>query len=553
MKNIKNLLFVVAMLLMVGCSKDINVKLSESTRNFEAAGGSAEITLESNGAWQVGNCPDWLNISPMSGEGNATLALTCIANMSSQERSAEIKVSTKTNEAILAVKQAFVEEDFIKFVPDSVSCDLFGGEFPISVEANCDWSVGILPGWIRCEPMSGSHSANLVLSVNSFLSSTEECRECNVIFMAGDNRFPLHVMQTNDVDYHVTVTPNALDFDFQGGTQSVVLQSAMPWSAECSADWVSLVPVSGEGDGEMTVTALPNSNSAPRNARIVITSSVGGVTNLMVRQEAFVNPHYLTVNPTTLTFPHTESNLQLSISSDSLWYISSHISWLSFSSYTGIGESTITLTASEHSLFGIRRGEFQVISGSMNQTVTVIQESAYPELILSFSPKHLQFSSEHGNSSVSISANVSWNLHYNSEWIIPNIKEGLGDTEIQIEVKPNLEQEPRLGAVYLCYREMVYDTLLVKQEAHVYQLEADINELQVDSQGGDFEITISANQFWTLASESDWLHFEPDHGRNDGVVTLTVDANDTSSPRSAIIYLKGLSMGFKTIEVMQSN
>ena len=84
MKNIKNLLFVVAMFLMVGCSKDINVKLSESTRNFEAAGGSAEITLESNGAWQVGNCPDWLNISPMSGDGNATLALTCIANMSSQ-------------------------------------------------------------------------------------------------------------------------------------------------------------------------------------------------------------------------------------------------------------------------------------------------------------------------------------------------------------------------------------------------------------------------------------------------------------------------------------
>ena len=542
-----------AMLLLASCSKDVNVKLSNDNLQFEAAGGSAEVNVESNGAWQVSDVPEWLTISPLSGEGNSSLSVSCLANTGSQARSAQIKVTTKDNVATFAVKQAFVEADFISFTPDSLNCDFQGGEFSIKVEANCDWSIATLPNWIQCEPMSGSHSANIVITIGHYILSSEGNREFNIDFVVGEQHFYLPVSQANDEEYHVVVNPNVLDFSAEGGSQTVALQSITSWTADCDVDWVSFNPASGEGDGELTVNVSSNTDFASRNARIVLTSSVGCVTNLMVRQEAFVNPHYLTVNPTSLSFPHTQSSLELAVSSDSLWYIQCNTPWLSFSSYTGIGESTTTVTAAEYTLLGNRRAEFQVISGSMRQTVFVTQESAYSELVLYFNPHHLQFDSEHETSLVSISANVNWELNICQEWLNIDIKEGSGDTQIQVEARPNPNQEPRTGFINLCYLGRPYDTLTVEQEACVYYVEADVDELQVESQGNSFTISVSANQQWTVGSDVNWMHFEPNQGIGDETVTLTVDPNNTTSPRSALIYLKGIISGVKTIQVTQSN
>ena len=553
MKNIRHLLFVMIVLTLVGCNKDVNVKLSKINQEFEAVGGTAEINLESNGAWQVNGCPDWLSISPMSGEGNATLSVTCAANTNSQERTAEIKVSTKNNEAALVVKQAFVEGNFITFSPEAIDCDFQGGEFQIAVEANCDWSVGTLPNWIHCEPMSGSHSANVMLTVGQYTFSSDGNREYNIDFMAGEEHYYLHVSQANDEEYHVVVTPNSVDFGAEGGSQTVVLQSITSWTAEGLADWISITPSSGEGNGEIAVSVQPNPNFEARNSRIVITSSVGCVTSLTVIQEAAINPHYLTINPTTLAFPYTESSLDLLISTDSLWSISSNEAWLSFSSQSGVGESTITVTASEHTLMGVRRAEIEVVSGSLQQTVFVTQESGYSEPILGINPNHLQISCEHESVLVSISANVDWDLHYSAGWIGVNQEHGVGDAEVQIDAKPNFGEEPRTCMVYLYHQEVVYDTLVIEQDARVYYVEPNVTELNATNQGDTFLIVVSANQDWLAVPNCGWVHVEPEHGSGDGSFRIVVDANNTPMSRTAEVRLSGSVSGVATIQINQSN
>lgn len=553
MKIVKYLFVMAAMLLLASCSKDVNVKLSNDNLEFEAAGGSAEINVESNGAWQVSDVPEWLTISPLSGEGNSTLSVSCLANTDSQNRSAQIKVTTKDNVASFAVKQAFVEGDFITFTPDSLNCDFQGGEFSIKVEANCDWSIALLPNWIHCEPMSGSHSANITMTIQRYDFSSENNREYNVDFVAGEQHFYLPVVQENNQAYLIVPTPGSITFGSEGGTQTVVLQSITAWTLECSADWVSVTPTSGDGDGEISVTASPNTDFNTRSARIVLTSSVGCTSSIMVNQEAAINPHYLEVNPSELLFPSEENSINLAISTDSLWRVQCSASWISVSEETGTGDATITVTAQAYTLFGNRRAELDVISGSITRTIRIIQESGSSEPALSFTTDYLQLDSEYSSTPVSVLSNVAWTLRMSEDWVNSTVMEGLGDSNIEIEVKPNYGQEPRTAMVFLCYHGVVYDTLMVEQEGRVYHLETNVTELHASNQGDTFLVSVSANQSWKVTCNVGWLHFDPVNGDGDGEFRIFVDLNNTAVSRTGEIRLVGGVTGVVSIFVIQSN
>lgn len=541
------------LLLAVSCTKEVNVKLSDSSHEFEVGGGSFDLTVESNGAWQVGDCPSWLNITPMSGEGNATIVLTCSANTGSQERSAEIKVTTKTNEAILVVKQAFVEGNYIVFTPSTLNCDFQGGVYSISVEANCDWSIADLPSWIHCEPMSGSHSANIVMTIDRYSFSSEGNREYNVDFVADEQHFYFFVSQANDEAYHVIANPNSINFNADGGVETVTVQSIVSWTLACSADWISVTPESGDGNGEIAVTVMPNSEFISRNARIVFTSSMGSQSSVLVNQAAAVNPHYLMVNPTELLFPCEESSLNLSISTDSLWSVSCSEAWVSLSSDSGMGDATLTVTVSANTLLGNRRANLEVVSGSMAQIVTVTQANGATEPILEFNPDHFQLDCDFSLISVSISSNVAWSVRVFEEWMNPTINYGVGDSNIEFEVKKNYSPEPRVAYAYLSYQGVDYDTLVVEQEARVYYVESNVSELQASNQGDTFLVVVSANQDWSVASNSSWVNVEPNSGSGDGSFRLIVNANNTPAQRTAEVRISGSIAGLATIIVTQSN
>lgn len=553
MRIVKHLFVVVAMMLLVGCGKDIEVRLSENSHEFEATGGTVEIMLESNGSWQIDACPDWISVSPMSGDGNATLVLTCANNVSSHERSAEIKITTKTNEAVIFVKQAFTEGNTIVFVPNAVNSDFQGGDFPIRVEANCDWSIGPLPAWIHCDPMSGSQSANVVLTIDRFSFSSEGNREYNVDFVADGQHFYLPVSQTNDEEYLVVPNPSVLDLGAEGGVRTVVLQCITLWTLECTADWVAVTPISGDGNGEITVTVSPNLDYVARNTRIILTSSVGCVSSVRVNQEAAINPHYLTVTPDELSFPWTESSLDLTINTDSLWSVVSNDAWINVSSNSGMGDATITVTADANTLLGSRRAELEVISGSLTRIVSINQASGSSSPTLSFNPNHLVVDCGHSFNPVSISANVAWSVRFIDSWVNSAIEQGIGDGEIVIEVKDNFSTEPRMTYAFLSYQGIDYDTLVLEQEARVYYLESSVTELNAERQGASFVVAVTANQDWSVVSNSAWVHFEPGHGSGNGTFRIIVDANNTPMVRTAEVRLSGAVDGMVTITVTQSN
>ncbi|MBQ2729127.1 MAG: BACON domain-containing protein [Alistipes sp.] len=108
------LLFVVTMLLIVGCGESSTDKESAVAKltvapqlfNAEAKGNSYSVMISSNEGWEVTDSPAWCNVSPMSGVGNATLIVTVSTNQTPEMRSGTIRVAAGDKSIDIVVSQA---------------------------------------------------------------------------------------------------------------------------------------------------------------------------------------------------------------------------------------------------------------------------------------------------------------------------------------------------------------------------------------------------------------------------------------------------------------
>ena len=119
---------IVALVVMAGCGKKVDVAWGISSLNIAPEGESVEVALTSNGDWTIDAYPDWLTVSPTSGNGDATITLVAPLNDSDATRSDEVRVTTKDNTATLKVAQEAMEQDYISVSPDAIECEAEGGK-----------------------------------------------------------------------------------------------------------------------------------------------------------------------------------------------------------------------------------------------------------------------------------------------------------------------------------------------------------------------------------------------------------------------------------------
>jgi VCBS repeat-containing protein len=83
----------------------ITVSVSPTSLNFNADGGSQQISVTSNGAWTVRVDGGWMTVSTVSGAGNGSFEVKVEAN-DGEARQSSLTLSTADNSATVTVTQA---------------------------------------------------------------------------------------------------------------------------------------------------------------------------------------------------------------------------------------------------------------------------------------------------------------------------------------------------------------------------------------------------------------------------------------------------------------
>ena len=102
--------------LLTGCTEDFeasrlsDLKVSSSFVTISPDGGSVEMTITANAAWELTDIPSWLKVDPTSGEaGTTTVKFT--AEKATKAQEAVLKLVSNGIMQEINVKQAIVEDD----------------------------------------------------------------------------------------------------------------------------------------------------------------------------------------------------------------------------------------------------------------------------------------------------------------------------------------------------------------------------------------------------------------------------------------------------------
>lgn len=544
MKQLKYLLFAVVVLSIVGCRKDVEVSFDKATQEIEAQGGSVEIALKSNGEWSISTGADWFTVSPVSGNGDATLTISAEANITGEARSAQITASTKDKTATLTVSQN-AQEYYLAVTPHEIQCGSEGGEFTVTVSSNVDWKVS-LPQWITSSVTEGSNNATVTLFVDPIDGELAEPRSGNVIFgnpLSSGNAIEVsdqvHVIQSVDPVLGIELTPKNLDFVCTGETKTVVVATEDAWMAAVEGTWVTLSHTEGQGETEISVTVGENPFYVERRTSVRFSTAGGVEAMLSIRQEASIDPHFLEASPLEFEFGKEGGEKDITIGCDTDWEFILESNWLSLSQQSGTGNATVVLTAEQNMVTEPRTAEFYIKSGSLSHTFTVSQAAGDEPIMGSFDPDTLFVAYVGGIQHVQLSSNSSWQLQA-SEWIgTMTVTSGQGDASFDIYIDSNSDPDERVGFLNAVHNGQILCTLVVVQEGKPNILETDITQLDVPLEGGEYVIQVTANQAWVVVPDTDWLHCDPQSGFANGSFTITVDALPAPRPRTGYVKMKG--------------
>ena len=553
MKKINYLLFVVALaMFFVGCRKPVEVSFDTTTQEINAQGGTVEIVLKSNGDWTINPTAEWIAVSPMSGKGDATLTLTVEANTTGEDRSTQIKATTKDNTATLNLTQGALSPQpqyYLNVSPKNYRCGGAGGEFTVEVSSNLDWTV-TTPQWITCSVMEGFDDATVTLTISPIEDEKIEMREADVLFessLASDN---VHVVQTVDPIMGIEIMPKNLEFVCTGETKIIAVFTEDAWTASMDVDWVTLSQTEGQGDAEIRVTLGENPGYEQRQTTVLFTTAGGAQAMLGIRQEASPNPHFLEVSPHEFQFEKEGGEREISVNCDTGWEFDMACDWLSLSQQSGIGNATVVLTAQPNLLTEPRTNAFFIKSGNLYYELSVTQAPGDTPLMVEFDADTVFVVYTGGLQSLSLASNTTWQLQASS-WITLITSSGEGDAEFDIAVDSNTDPNNRIGFVSAVHNGQEMANIIVVQEGKPNILETDITELDVRPEGGSYEIQVTSNQSWAVNADVNWIHYEPQSGFGNRILTVTVDPMMGARPRTGHIKLSGETGSLVIITVNQ--
>ncbi len=104
----------------------------------------------------------------------------------------------------------------------------------------------------------------------------------------------------------LTITPNELNFDEAGGTQSINLTADVNWSINVQDDWVSITPDSGGGNAVLEVTVAAHTGIGNRQSISTLTG--GGINRSIIINQTGIPDTQAPSIPTNLTANNTSHN-----------------------------------------------------------------------------------------------------------------------------------------------------------------------------------------------------------------------------------------------------
>lgn len=539
MKKIYYLILLITSIVLNACSDSIveeiyypsltNQLLTVNPKEitFSEFGESKTLTISTlKTSWKFVDYPEWITITPNSGDARSTVTVTASQNTSADvTRTCVFYLQSTDPNWKYKVYVSATQKNANAFItpsPSSLSFDAGSSTKSVSITSNVKWEVNCNETWISVLQTKEG------LDVNVEENTTGVARNAIIQINGGSISSTLNVnQQANGVSCSV----NNLEFYQKGGTQNFTISSQTSWSAKVSNDWIKVSPATGvSGQNNISVTVDVNPTSSERHGYVYIQVGNTNIAQISIVQKGT----YLTTDLTSLSFNPQSESKSVCISSNAEWIVSSSESWINLSDKNGDGDGVITVSVEDNSSNTQRSGIVSInsIDGSISKNINVVQSG----VSISTNLTQIHFPYNGGKQNLNLDVNTAWTISYSDSWLSFSSKSGDSTVKnISVNASENSEENDR--SAYFNINASGYNKKIkVLQDGKYFNINNEA--LNVRAAANSISLDVKTSEDWTAESNISWLTVSPSSGSGDATVYISVAENNSPYSRQGKVTFK---------------
>ena len=524
-----------------------------NVQSVSADAGFTTFSITSNTSWRVVENIDWININPMAGDSIQELTVAYDTNYSAYERTGEFIIIADSLDYFIVL--SVVQEGatpYLTINPDTINVGSGSGNTAFSIESNVNWMIDANEVWFDVNPESGSNMQVITIDYNENISITPRSGIVPIysdIEDIGDT----FVINQDGAFVYIIANPEFAQVNADPGTISVTVTSNTEWIVNEHSDWLSIDPLSANGDKTLIITYESNQYTVTRSGKIILETLGGTVTTSITIIQSGAEPT-LVVTPSEQQVGHQQGSIGFSVSSNTCWTVATNANWLEIDPFEGYLDRDFTVFYDENLLASPRSATITLTTTDdiIEFEVILYQLGAPPTI--SVSPSFQEVGFESGTCILTVSSNTHWTASTNVPWLTFAPVAGELDGVITVSFAENPFAFSRQGVIVFTDSDETTETSVIIEQAAAPAFLSVIPEfIEVTSETGITEVDVLSNANWEITFVDAWLEATPLAGFGDKTLIITYESNPYTVIRSGKIILETLGGTVTTsITIIQS-
>lgn len=382
--------------------------------------GDVTFSITSNVSWSISQKDlDWVSITPSRGLGRNETAVVTISpdvNNDFEARQGTFTLNAGTVSRTVTLSQAAADVEPV-FNVDGTEGDTFYVEAldiegeSFNVSSNRDWTADVNGvSWATVTPLKGEKNRSATISVIPKTVNDDEVREGTISFDYGAAAPKVIKLVHKKFEPTISISVTEMTAITTGKIADpvVVVTANADWTAESSAEWLTIDKAEGElGDTEVKVSATANNTGEARSATVTFTNRTATAV-LTVTQGS----EYVTTSVEKISTSDTKAEFDVTANVE--WVVTSSESWATVSPSEGNGNGKVTVTMSPLAP-GVASRTAQITVAAKNieglETVVALEQKE---------PLKLNFIDLYETPVLFNCSQQSWNVANNAEYITPD-------------------------------------------------------------------------------------------------------------------------------------
>jgi hypothetical protein len=251
------------------------------------------------------------------------------------------------------------------------------GNYPIAVISNTTWAViKDAATWFSILPTFGTGDGTIIVSILE--NNTLSTRAGTFTIVSGTLVTPVTVSVTQvGIVPALSADPPAIPATSTAHSYTIAVTSTIGWTATENSDWFAVAPVSGNGNGTITVSVEANPTTDVRAGAITLAAGTLTEPVSVTVTQAAAAP-VLTVNSAVVTAAHSAGSYYLNVTSNTTWTatVAGNSNWCTVWPASASGNGTVTVGVEANtSETNKRSATITIAAGTTHRTVALTQST----------------------------------------------------------------------------------------------------------------------------------------------------------------------------------